>query len=149
VLDTAFKNNGYIPKEEYYGSSFEQPGMSYQDWILQLKRAGILAQYKDEDQPSEKADWIRFKPGPLTLPYVNKEKLHREEVASMRDVYDLEERLNSRKADRSELEDLKARMNEIAEAVRDLQEASIPPDTLEKKQTREKAMAKIALRSVG
>jgi hypothetical protein len=136
VFDTALVKNGYLPKESYYGSPFEQPGLTYKDWIEQLKRAGVLAPFKDEDKTMEKSDWIRFKPGPITLPYVNKEKAHQQEMASMRDVYESEARMDARKADRTEVQDLKARMNEIAEAVQKLQIASAPPDSEEKREIR-------------
>jgi hypothetical protein len=58
------------------------------------------------------------------------------------------------KADRSELEETRARLEEtnramtkIADAVRDLQEAMLPPDTDEKKRRREKATREIARQS--
>ena len=171
IFDTALKNSGYLPKESYYGSPFEQPGLTYKEWIAQLKRAGILASFKDEDQLSEKSDWIRFKPGPVTLPYVNKEKTHQNEIASMRDLHDgmqsIEDRLDKKKADRTDLDETKRELSatnakleetnaklqetnralaDIAEAVRELQDASIPPNTPEKEERRAKATRKIAAR---
>jgi len=168
MLDTALKNSGYLPKESYYGSPFQQPGVTYKDWIAQLKRAGILAPFKDEDQTSEKADWIRFKPGPVTLPYVNKEKLHQSEMASMEDLHNeihlSEKRMDEKKADRTELEETKKKLEatsskldetsskldatnraltEIADAIRDLQDAALPPDTEEKRKRREAAARRI------
>ncbi len=121
ILDTALKNSGYIPKESYYGAVFEQPGLTYKDWIEQLKRAGVLAPFKDEDKAMEKSDWIRFKPGPITLPYVNKEKTHQNEMASMRDVYESEARVDAKKADRSEVNELKERMAKFEEIARRLE----------------------------
>lgn len=60
----------------------------------------------------------------------------------------------SQKADRSELEETRARLEEtnramakIADAVRDLQEAMLPPDTEEKRKRREKAAREIARQS--
>jgi len=154
VLETALKNSGYLPKESYYGSSFQQPGLTYKEWIAQLKRAGILAPFKDEDQTSEKADWIRFKPGSVTLPYVNKEKLHQSEMASMQDLHNeihlSEKRMDAKKADRKELEETKMKLEattralaEIADAIRDLQDAALPPDTEEKRKRREAAARRI------
>lgn len=62
--------------------------------------------------------------------------------------------LQEQKADRSELEETKARLEEttramakIADAVRDLQEAILPPDTEEKRRRREKATHEIARHS--
>jgi hypothetical protein len=148
LLDTSLKFKGFLGSEKYYGTIFEQPGVTYEAWIIQLKRAGLLEHYREEGQLAQKSDWIRYKAGPVMLQYIDEEKRYRDEVASMRDVYDLEERIESKKADRSELEDLKVRMNEIAVAVRELQDASIPPDSAEKKHKRENAMAKIVLRAV-
>lgn len=156
-FETALKNNGFIPKESYYGTAFEQPMMSYTEWIAQLKRAGVFSSFSEGEQPTEKSSWIRFKPGPVTLPYINKEKMHLHEMASMQDLHELD----ARKADRSELEETKANLEatakrldetnkalaEIADAVRELQEASIPPDNAEKKKRREEATRKIALRA--
>lgn len=157
LLDTALKNGGYLPKEAYYSSPFEQPGLTYKEWIAQLKRAGLLAPFKDEDQSVEKSDWIRFKPGPITLPYVNKEKAHQNEMVSMRDLHDgmqsVEDRIDNKKADRVELEETKMKLEfttcelkstkeellktnqvvmKIAKAVRKLQVAKEPPITDEK-----------------
>jgi len=60
----------------------------------------------------------------------------------------------SQKADRSELEETRARLEEtnramakIADAVRDLQEAMLPPDTEEKRKRRERAAREIARQS--
>jgi hypothetical protein len=146
VLDTALRNSGYLPKESYYGSPFEQPGLSYKDWIEKLKKAGVLAPFKDDDKTMEKSDWIRFKPGPITLPYVNKEKAHQQEMASMRDVYESEARVDAKKVDRTELEETKRELQEtkskledtnrvvakIAVAVRNLQLAKQPQITDDK-----------------
>ena len=118
------------------------------------KRQGILAPFKDEDQTSEKADWIRFKPGSVTLPYVNKEKLHQSEMASMQDLHNeihlSEKRMDAKKADRKELEETKMKLEattralaEIADAIRDLQDAALPPDTEEKRKRREAAARRI------
>jgi hypothetical protein len=153
-FETALKNNGYLPKEAYYGTMFEKKGVTYKEWIDQLKKAGIFSSYKDEDKAVEKSDWIRFRPGPVTLPYINKEKTQQEELASMRDLREVEFRLDGKKADRSDLDETKARLEEttkaiarIADAVRDLQEAVLPPDSEEKKRRRERAITEIARES--
>jgi len=153
-FDTAPKKNGYLPKEAYYGTQFEKKGVTYKEWIDQLKKAGIFSSYKDEDKAVEKSDWIRFRPGPVTLPYINKEKTQQEELASMRELREVESRLDEKKADRSDLDETKAKLEEtskaiakIADAVRDLQEAVLPPDSEEKKRRREKAITEIARQS--
>lgn len=150
-FDTALKNNGYLRKEAYYGTQFEQKGVTYKEWIEQLKKAGIFASYREEDKAVEKSDWIRFRPGPVTLPYINKEKTQQEELASMRELREVEHRLDEKKADRSDVDETKAKLEEtnkamarIADAVRDLQVAVLPPDTEEKKRRRERAITEIA-----
>ena len=107
----------------------------------------------------------------MTLPYVNKEKTHQNEIASMRDLHDgmqsIEDRLDKKKADRTDLDETKRELSatnakleetnaklqetnralaDIAEAVRELQDASIPPNTPEKEERRAKATRKIAAR---
>jgi SepF-like predicted cell division protein (DUF552 family) len=128
LLDIALKNSGYLPKESYYGSPFEQAGRTYKDWIAQLKRAGVLAPFKDEDQESEKSDWIRFKPGPVTLPYVNKEKAHQEEMASMRDLHESEDRMLKKVARvADDVQDLKAQIHQINLLMAELKRLQAPP----------------------
>ena len=66
-----------------------------------------------------------------------------EELDSRKADKSIVQHLESTKADRTELQDLKVRMNEIAEAVKQLQTASIPPDDEEKKAVRKDATAKL------
>lgn len=120
VFDTCLKKNGYLPKESYYGTSFERPGLTYSNWILQLKKAGVFAPYKEEDQVNEKTDWIRFKAGPLALPYVNKEKAHQEEMASIKDLHNVESRLS---------EEINMIKNEIKDMAAKIEEYLKPPVT--------------------
>jgi predicted nucleotidyltransferase len=111
VLDTALKNSGYIPKEVYYKTSFEKEGISYKEWILQLKKAGVFSSFKDEESNIEKSDWIRFKPGPSTIAYVNREKSLQNEMASMSDLHKVDARL-SEEIDmiKNEIKDMAAKM---------------------------------------
>ena len=127
-LDTALKNNGYLPKETYYGSSFEQEGVTYKEWIEQLKRAGVFLPYKDEDKAMEKSDWIRFRPGSITLPYINKEKAHQEEMASMRDLHEAEDRMSKKVARvADDVQDLKAQIHQINMLMAELNRLQAPP----------------------
>jgi len=127
-FDTALKNGGYLPKEIYYGSAFEQEGMTYKDWIEQLKRAGVFRPYKDEDKAMEKSDWIRFRPGPITLPYINKEKAHQEEMASMRDLHEAEDRMSKKVARvADDVQDLKAQIHQINVLLAELKRLQAPP----------------------
>jgi len=128
VLDTALKNSGYLPKESYYGSVFERPELTYKDWIEQLKRAGVFMPYKDEDKAMEKSDWIRFRPGPISLPYINKEKAHQEEMASMRDLHEAEARMSKKVARvADDVQDLKAQIHQINLLLAELKRLQAPP----------------------
>jgi len=127
-FETALKKNGYLPKEAYYGSSFEQKGVTYKEWIEQLKRAGIFSPFKDEAQTMEKSDWIRFKPGTVTLPYINKEKAHQEEMASMRDLQESEDRMSKKVARvADDVQDLKAQIHRINMLMSELKRLQAPP----------------------
>ena len=143
ILEAFIENAGLLPAREYYGSEHEVKGKKYQQWIEELRELGIIEPYKADDLERKGDDWIRFKPGKVIRLYINKEKSHQEEMASMRDLRDVEARMEAKKADRDEVQDLKARMNEIAEAVQKLQAASLPPDNDEKKEIREETMNRL------
>jgi hypothetical protein len=97
VLEAFLKDDGFIPSKRYYNSVFEVPGKNYTSWIHELKKNEILESFKEED--SKKSDWVRFKPGKVILPYINKEKIvskeiaTKDEVPSKLDVQDLKERM--------------------------------------------------------
>jgi hypothetical protein len=58
--------------------------------------------------------------------------------------------MDAKKADRSEVQDLRARMNEIADAVQKLQAASLPPDDAQKQAIRieeTKRLGQLALKN--
>ena len=143
VLEAFMENGGLFPAREYYGSEHEIKGKKYQQWVDDLRSIGIIEPYKYDDLERKGDDWIRFKPGKIIRDYINKEKTHQEEMASMRDLRDVEARMDAKKADRSEVQDLKARMNEIGEAVQKLQAASAPPDSIEKTEIRKEVTKKL------
>lgn len=87
-----------------------------------------------------------YYPGKKLIPYINKEKAEIKIIATQDSVENLRVDLKrdiDTKADKSELQDLKAKMNEIAEAVQNLQKASTPPDDDAKKKMREESTAKL------
>jgi hypothetical protein len=87
-----------------------------------------------------------YYPGKKLIPYINKEKAQINVMATQDSVESLRVDLKKdidMKADKSELQDLKAKMNEIAEAVQNLQIASTPPDDDIKKKMREESTAKL------
>jgi hypothetical protein len=162
LLEAFLENGGRISARCYYGTVHEIKGKKYQTWIDEIRSFGIIDNYKREDISKKGDDWIRYQPGQIIRQYINKEKIHQDEMASMKDVYEAEARFDEKKADRSELAETKKQLaetsaklattnkaiEEIAEAVRELQLAMLPPDDEHKKLLREKATQKIALRAV-
>jgi hypothetical protein len=138
LFDTFLRNNGYLSSKDYYGSKFEIPGKNYSDWIHELKEARVIVQYKLDGNRG--ADFIRFSAGPLIVEYINEEKSKTREIALVDDVPSKAE-FETLKADAAEL---KARMNCVEEAVKELKEASKPPDTKEKQELRKVATDKLA-----
>ncbi len=131
LFDTFLKNNGYLSSKDYYGSKFEIRGKTYSDWIHELKEARVVVQYKTEGNKG--ADFIRFAAGPLVVEYINAEKGKTKEIAAVDDV-----------PSKAEFEELKARMGRVEEAVQELQEASAPTDTEEKKNRRQVATDRLS-----
>lgn len=138
LFDTFLKNNGYISSKDYNNSRAKIVGKNYSDWIHELKEAHVLVQFKTEG--SKGADFIRFSAGPLIVEYINAEKSKTREIAIVTDVPSKAE-FETLKADAAEL---KARMNCVEEAVKELKEASKPPDTKEKQELRKVATDKLA-----
>jgi len=132
ILEAFMENGGLLPAREYYGSEHEVKGKKYQQWVDNLRELGILEPYKSDDLERKGDDWIRFRPGKLIRDYINKEKAHQEEMASMRDVYESEARVDAKKADRSEVNELKERMSKFEEIARRLEVATGDPITTEK-----------------
>jgi hypothetical protein len=157
LLESFLEKGGIIPSRVYYGSEHEVKGKKYQKWIDELVQAEVIEPFKSADSVRKGDDWVKFKPGKIIRDYINKEKSHQYEMASMMDLHELDQR----KADRSELDETKAKLDatsakldatnralaEIADAVRELQEASIPPDTPAKRKRREEATRRIAVRA--
>jgi len=109
-----------------------------------------------------------YYPGKKLVPYINKENMARKEIATRESVENLKKELDARidaKASKNEfemtknklaltsnkLEETSNRLEEtnrtvmkIAKAVRDLQEAMIPPDSVAKMLRRERAAKRIA-----
>jgi hypothetical protein len=141
----------------------------FRDWRKNLIEKGWLVWNESQ------TDKGVYFPGKKLLPYINKEKLAQKEIATRESVEkvrsDLSEKIDTKadfssldakadrselaaKADRSELEATKARLEEtnramakIADAVRDLQEAMLPPDDEQKRRRREMAAREIARQS--
>jgi hypothetical protein len=143
ILEAFIQNGGLIPAREYYGSEHEVKGKKYQQWVDDLRSLGIIEPYKADDLERKGDDWIRFKPGKVIRDYINKEKAHQEEMASMRDVYESEARFDAKKADRTELEETK---RELQETKSKFQAASTKlEETSSKLEETNRVVAKIAV----
>lgn len=78
-------------------------------------------------------------PGKKLMPYINKEKIASRELVTKDEVL-----LKGEAATKSELQELKARMNKMEEAIEKLNKTYIPPETAEKRLEREEAALKLA-----
>lgn len=112
----------------------------FRDWRKNLVDKGWLIWNENQNDKG-----VYF-PGKKLMPYINKELLSREQVATRSSVEKVREDLSQQKADRSELEATRKELSatkekleetnrvvaKIAKAVRKLQKAKEPPITAEK-----------------
>ena len=77
--------------------------------------------------------------GRKLLKYINQEITATKQIATTEQVFELD----ARKAEADDVNDLKARMNAIEEAVNKLMRASEPPETPEKRSERLKATSRL------
>jgi outer membrane murein-binding lipoprotein Lpp len=128
ILEAFLENGGLLPAREYYGSEHEVKGKKYHQWVDDLRSLGIIEPYKSDDLERKGDDWIRFKPGKIVRDYINKEKAHQEEMASMRDLHEAEDRI-SKKVDRvaDDVQDLKAQIHRINMLMAELKRLQAPP----------------------
>lgn len=155
-----YKSPGILARVLFEAFLFENANISA-EWLTREKvcakgeftnlRARLVAdgwlQFREDSK--------RYFPGLRLKPYL--ESLRASRAATLEDL----ENLDLKKADRSEvqaleikkvdrtelekrLEDTNKRIHEIAIAVKELQEAMLPPDTEEKKMKRERSASKIA-----
>jgi SepF-like predicted cell division protein (DUF552 family) len=128
IIEAFMENGGLLPAREYYGSEHEIKGKKYQQWVDDLRVIGIIEPYKSDDLERKGDDWIRFKPGKVTRDYINKEKAHQEEMASMRDLQESEERISKKVARvADDVQDLKAQIHRINMLMAELKRLQAPP----------------------
>ena len=135
LIDTMIEQNGFLPKERYYGSKYEITGLNYSDWIVGLKRAGILESFSNER--GDKASWIRFRSGPVLAKYVNQQLTMQDQLATKRDVDELERKIDQR------IRELDNRINKLQEEVRIL--TAPPPDAARQQKAHELTKQMIVL----
>ena len=164
ILEAFLEDGGRIVASKAVARGLCKEGEFWQ-WRKTLIEKGWL-QWSEAQQ-----DKGQYFPGKKLMPYVNKEILAQKEIATRESV----EQVRAEKADRSEFQETKKKLDatsskleettskleetsskleatnralaEVADAVRELQEASLPPDTPQKKAAREKAMTRIVARA--
>jgi len=128
LFEAFMENSGLLPAREYYGSEHESKGRKYQQWVDELRVSGIIEPYKSDDLERKGDDWIRFKPGKVIRDYINKEKAHQEEMASMRDLQESEDRMLKKVARvADDVQDLKAQIHQINVLMTELKRLQAPP----------------------
>jgi dGTP triphosphohydrolase len=157
ILEAFLEDRGRIVASKAVARGLCKEGEFWQ-WRKTLIEKGWL-QWSQTQQ-----DKGQYFPGKKLMPYVNKEILAQKEIATRESV----EQVRAEKADRSEFQETKKKLEatsskleetsskleatnralaEIADSVRELQEALIPPETPAKKKARERAMDRIAARA--
>lgn len=143
LLEAFLEDGGRLPASKSVARGVCKEG-EFGQWRKALIEKGWL-QWSESQQ-----DKGQYFPGKKLMPYVNKEIIAQKEIATRESV----EQVRAEKADRSELEVTRQRLEatnralaEIAESVREIQEALIPPDTPEKKRARERALDRISARA--
>jgi len=90
LLNMHFELGGILGSRQYYASSLETPGQSYTVWIERLIDNGWLVRKADI---STKQDYIKYQPGVKLMPYINKEKSAKEEIASVRELHNMKNQI--------------------------------------------------------
>lgn len=165
LLEALLENEGRLLASTVYSRGLCEEN-KFKEWRKNLIDKGWLVWCEAQ------ADKGKYHPGKKLLPYINKEILARKELATRESVESLRSDVIAvinenagrsamelkavrsvveTKADKSELDETrrelettKKKIEEIAAAVKDLQDAMIPPDTPQKRASREKAALKIA-----
>lgn len=140
LLDTFLLNEGFIPSRLYYKSCFEIKNKNYTQWIEDLKKFGLIEHFKLES--SNKSDWIRFKAGSVIRDYINKEKMLNDEIATVQELQNMENRSKEAFATKKELFEVKNQIQTLASQIKKLLE---PPVTEEELEEMRKIQEKIAI----
>jgi dGTP triphosphohydrolase len=157
ILEAFLEDRGRIVASKAVARGLCKEGEFWQ-WRKTLIEKGWL-QWSQTQQ-----DKGQYFPGKKLMTYVNKEILAQKEIATRESV----DQVRAEKADRSEFQETKKKLDatsskleetsskleatnralaEIADSVRELQEALIPPETPAKKKARERAMDRITARA--
>lgn len=139
LLEVFLEENGRLSSSKVVGRGLCEEG-KFSKWRRDLIEKEWLIWSETQ------SDKGLYYPGKKLMHYLNKERFLTKVIATQDSVDNLRMDLKrdiDTKADKSELQDLKAKMNEIAEAVQNLQKASVPPDNDTKKKIREESTAKL------
>jgi hypothetical protein len=140
LLEAFLEDNGRITASKVVARGVCKEG-EFSLWRRQLIDKGWLVW---TDSQNDKGQYF---PGKKLLPYLNKEKSGQEEMASMRDLRRFEQNMDEKKADRSELDELRRRMAKFEELASRLEAATRDPITDEKLAVQKKCAAEMKLLS--
>ena len=94
---------------------------------------------------SSQADRGQYFAGKKLVKYINRELQENKQIATVDQIYELD----LRKAEKSEVDDLRIQMNEMKEWINQLSVASEPPDNELKKSKRKEATVQLSLLATG
>jgi hypothetical protein len=127
LLETFLEDNGRLQASKVVARGICEEG-SFSNWRNDMIRIGWLV------WSSNQADKGQYFAGKKLISYLNKEKFFSKEILTRDEA-----------ASKSEVEDLKERMNRIEDVVQDLKKAMEPPETDEKRKARERAAERLTL----
>ena len=127
-LDIFIDRNGRMAASEVSANRICKDG-EFSKWRSEMISKGWL------EWSATQSDKGQYFSGRKLIKYINRELQETKQLATVEQIHDLD----MRKAEADDVNDLKARMNAIEEAVSRLVKASAPPDNEEKKQERTRA----------
>lgn len=127
LLECFFEDDGRLQSTKVIAREICEDG-KFSNWRDEMVKAGWISWSHSQ------LDKGKYHPGKRLIPYINKEKMTSRELATKDEV-----------ASKSELQDLKERMSRIEETVQELKKSMEPPETEEKRRTRERAADRLTL----
>jgi hypothetical protein len=127
LLETFLEDNGRLQASKVVSRRICEEG-SFSNWRNEMLKNGWLIWSQNQ---SDKGQYFA---GKKLVSYINKEKILSKEIITRDEA-----------ASKSEVENLKERMNRIEEVVQELRKSMEPPETDEKKKARERAAERLTL----
>lgn len=139
LLDTFLERNGVLKAADVYGKKSkarkgepgkpligDEVGISFKAWRKRLVDLGWIIY--DEDYAKRTRRFSDHKAGPKLIKYINKERLHQAEIATMDDIREI----RVEKADRSEIAEIWQRLKALENMLNAVLKEYDPPVTAEK-----------------